>query len=342
MEINKIIITNLPAFYKINLFNKISECEKIFVVFTGKTAEVRNEDFFKKDLIKFDYIDLSGRSSSIKYLLLLKLLITANYKELVIGGWDEPLLYIAAFFSPKKKNSVIVESSIYESQTQGLKAEIKKFFLKRQNCAYASGKSQIQLLKALGFNGAIKKTKGVGIFNYVNQPVYEGRKNVKDFLYVGRLSEEKNLSLLMRVFSQLADFNLHIIGFGPLEKHLKSTAPKNVKFYGSIDNNKLHIYYTNFDVLLLPSKSEPWGLVVEEALNNGMPVIASNKVGCVDEVLVDGYNGLVFTLDDNSDDNLRNTILQIADIITYNKFRHNISDMDFSKISDEQVKIYTR
>ncbi|AYO57050.1 hypothetical protein CO230_02235 [Chryseobacterium sp. 6424] len=339
MIYNKIIITNLPAFYKINLFNKIAEKEKIFVVFTGRTAELRNNDFFKKELIRFNYIDLRDKSKIRRHLFLLKLFYTVNYKELILGGWDESLLWMAAFISPKKKNSVLVESSIYESKTKGVKGKIKSFFLKRAHCAYVSGRSQIQLLKALGFSGAIKKTKGVGLFNIQPQPSFERREMVKNFLYVGRLSPEKNLPDLIRCFNELPNLNLHIVGFGPLDKDLKAIALQNIKFHGSVNNQQLHLYYQDFDVFILPSTSEVWGLVVEEALNNGMPVIVSNKVGCVEEVVIDHYNGLVFNVDVKY--SLQDTILQMTELNIYNRLRYNISTMDFSKIATEQVKVYT-
>lgn len=338
MEIDKIIITNLPSFYKVNLFNRISEKEKLFVVFTGNTQEMRNLDFFKKELIKFDYIDLKERSSFLRFFYIIKLIFFSKYKELILIGWDEFLLWTANILSPKKKNAIVVESSIYDSKVDGLKSFLKKIFLININKAYASGISQIQLLQALGFSGTIKKTKGVGLFNIQPQPVFESKTTVIDFLYVGRLSPEKNLQKLIEVFNLLPHLKLNIVGFGLQESYLKSIASDNIIFHGSIDNKNLFKLYRKYDVFILPSIIEPWGLVVEEALNNGIPVIVSNRVGCAEEIIINNYNGLIFDLE--QENALSDAILKIKNLEFYNILRENVSKMDFGKIAEEQVNVY--
>jgi len=338
METDKIIITNLPAFYKINLFNRISNHEKIFVIFTGNTAEIRNNDFFKQNLIKFNFIDLKNKSSVYCFFFMVKLFMSAKYNQLIIGGWDEPLLWMASVLSKKKKNSVIVESSIYESKIHGIKSIVKKLFLKRISKAYASGNSQVRLLQALKFKGLIIKTKGVGIFNIHPQPYFEERNKVINFLYVGRLSKEKNLEKLIKVFKELPELVLHIIGFGPDEEYLKSIASENIKFHGAVKNTELHKFYKLYDVFILPSIAEPWGLVVEEALNNGMPVIISNKVGCGDEIVIDGNNGLIFKVEDEND--MKVAVIKIRNLHLYNHLRRNVSEMNFEETAKRQIEVY--
>lgn len=56
------------------------------------------------------------------------------------------------------------------------------------------------------------------------------------------------------------------------------------------------------------SKSEPWGLVIEEAMNNGLPVIVSNKVGCSIDLVAEDVNGIIFDLDDRN--SLKNAVLE--------------------------------
>lgn len=138
-NIDKIFITNLPAFYKINLFNKIAENVKILVIFTGNTEELRNSDFFKEELINFEFFNLKGKCLFFKIYFIIKIFLKNNYSELILGGWDESIMYLSSIISRKKKNSVIVESSVYESKTTGIKAIVKKIFLKRICKVYAQG-----------------------------------------------------------------------------------------------------------------------------------------------------------------------------------------------------------
>ena len=334
---DKVFVTNLLPFYKINLYNEISSRQRILVIVTGDDAETRNANFFKGD-IKFEFIFYRKRNIFYRLYFTLHLLTKLQYKEVIVGGWDSIPLWLFALLSPKSKNSVVIESSYIESDTSGMKGFAKRIFISRiRNKAYVSGLSQQKLAENLKCRAKVVKTKGVGVFNYVKQPEYIARKKVKNFLFVGRLVEVKNLEFLIRVFNELKAYTLRIAGFGKLETYLKSIANDNIVFLGAVDNEKLSEVYQQNDVFILPSKSEPWGLVVEEALNNGMPVLVSDRVGCASEI-VDDENGLVFKWDSEAD--LRDKINKIVQIDYYNQLRHNISKMDFEKIEKDQVNCY--
>lgn len=332
-----VFLTNLPSFYKSNLYNRIAEKKKILVVYFENTCSQRNDDFYKGQR-NFEYISL-GQYRGIKRLLkFISLLRKIKYDNLIIAGWDHLECWAAAFFSSKDKNAVVIESSIFDSVTAGLKGWLKRLFMSRVATAYVSGKLQVDLALSLGFKGQLKITKGVGIFNIIPQPSYMPVDKVTRFIYVGRLSPEKNLVSLIDTFNKLPHLTLNIVGFGPQEKHLKSIAKSNIIFHGAVANADLPKYYCQNEVFVLPSISEPWGLVVEEAMNNGLPVIVSNKVGCIGQVVVEGCNGLVFDISDN--DGLIKAIQKIGDVNYYNRLRKNVSEMDFQKIAEEQVNQY--
>lgn len=335
-KFDKVIVTNLPSFYKINLFNRINHYEKLFVFFTGNQAEIRNKNFFEGKF-NFEYRTLDRCNQFEKLKIINEFLKNNFYRELIIGGWDEICLWGLAFTNSRIKNSLILESSILDSDIHGFKGNLKKLFLNRISKVYASGILQKQLAEALQFKKEIKITNGVGIFNFRKQPPYECRVEVKNYLYVGRFSEEKNLEFLIRTFDELPHLNLHLVGYGPLGDYLKKLAPKNVFFLGKVDNKDLHEYYRKFDVFILPSLSETWGLVIEEALNNGMPVLVSDRVGCVGSVVTTDY-GIIY--ESNNNKSLINAISNMNDLQTYNYLRFNISKMSFSTIADQQVATY--
>lgn len=331
----KFFLTNSPAFYKISLFNEINKREKIFVFFLSSNGKTRNSDFFDEK-IEFDYKVLS-ESFVKKIFALWKNLISDDYSELIIDGWDRKEYWFAAFFSKRQKNSVIVESGIFESKATGIKAFFKRVFLSRIKTAYPSGINHKELLEALKFKGEIKIQGGVGLIRLQPQPEFKERHVVRNFLYVGRLIDVKNLELLIKVFNELPLLRLNIIGFGELENELKSIANKNVQFLGAVKNKDLPKYYQSNDVFILPSKSEPWGLVVEEAMNNGMPVILGDMVGCKDD-LVSDETGLIF--EHSNKDSLETAIKKICDVDFYNSLRLGVSKMDFAARMKNQVDVF--
>lgn len=333
-----IFITSIPSFYKLNLYNAINQKQDILVIFTGDMNLKRESDFFKGKY-DFDYIDMSGWTTFKKICELIKTLTKFEYNELVIGGWDSIPLLITPYLSAKKKNSVVVESSYLESTLNGIKGFVKRMFFHRISKAYASGKSQKTLIENITKKKIeIVITKGVGVFNFIPQPKFIPKDKVVNFIYVGRLSPEKNLLFTIDAFRDCPDLKLNIVGYGPQEAELRENVPDNVNFLGGIDNDKLSKIYQQNDVFILPSISEPWGLVVEEALNNGLPLLLSNRVGCAEELLIEGVNGYSFKYDDKQ--SLLKAVRMISDPDTYNSMAEQISHMNFEEIENKQVNCY--
>jgi glycosyltransferase involved in cell wall biosynthesis len=112
-------------------------------------------------------------------------------------------------------------------------------------------------------------------------------------LYVGRLAVEKGVDVLIDACRLLdSDGLLDIIGSGPLENQLRARASDRVRFLPPKRRNELAGEYSTHDVFCIASKSEPFGLVVAEALACGLPVVAT-RTGGLTELVVDGVNGLL-------------------------------------------------
>jgi glycosyltransferase involved in cell wall biosynthesis len=123
--------------------------------------------------------------------------------------------------------------------------------------------------------------------------------------FVGRLEPDKGVDLLLRA-SALAEeaHSLVIAGAGPEETRLRQLAvelgiERRVRFAGSVSQTELPTLLQGSDLLVLPSVStkrfrEPWGLVVNEAMNCGLPVVASDAVGAsAGGLVVHSSTGLV-------------------------------------------------
>lgn len=237
--------------------------------------------------------------------------------------------------SPKSKNCLSLESTIFESTTKGIKGWIKRVFLSRMSTVFASGNLHVELLKSLNFKGNIKITKGVGI---INKPIVKKKKKKyqKRFLYVGRLSRVKNLETVIKVFNDLPNHHLTIIGDGEGKEYLKSIADQNISFKLPIKNIMLQNEFLKHDILILPSISEPWGLVVEEALYFGLPVMVSKRCGSI-ELVKNGVNGYVFEPMDMEE--IKRVILNINDVV-YQKLIKGVSEFSVDEKDFGQVGVY--
>lgn len=121
------------------------------------------------------------------------------------------------------------------------------------------------------------------------------------FLFSGKLIPRKRPLLLAEAVRMLPDrqnVSVIFLGDGPLRGQVRTVlAPclgSRLIIPGFVNQSKLWPYFRAADAFVLPSEYETWGLVVNEAMQFGLPVIVSDKVGCADDLVLDGQTGLVF------------------------------------------------
>ena len=128
---------------------------------------------------------------------------------------------------------------------------------------------------------------------------------VHRFTYVGRLSVEKGLNDLLEAFaivhSKINNVRLDLVGAGPLRAELMARVSElkledAVSFLGAKNITEIGELFVASTALVLPSRSEPWGLVVNEALSYGCPAVVSNVCGCVPDLVIDGVTGYSFEM----------------------------------------------
>jgi glycosyltransferase involved in cell wall biosynthesis len=130
---------------------------------------------------------------------------------------------------------------------------------------------------------------------------------VHRFTYVGRLSIEKGLFDLLEAFAKVhstaSNVRLDLVGAGPLRAELIARVSELkleqvVSFLGAKNIGEIAELFIESTASVLPSHSEPWGLVVNESLSYGCPVVVSNVCGCVPDLVVDGVTGYSFEVGD--------------------------------------------
>ena len=119
------------------------------------------------------------------------------------------------------------------------------------------------------------------------------------FLFVGSLTERKNVGRLLDAFVRLGQGTLVIAGTGPLEEELRARAPGNVRFTGRLTQDQVASALRDADILCMPSLVEPFGQAAMEALASGRPVVAT-QVGGPPEYLTEACGVLVDPLDVDS------------------------------------------
>jgi glycosyltransferase involved in cell wall biosynthesis len=135
-------------------------------------------------------------------------------------------------------------------------------------------------------------------------------------LFCGRLSMEKNLFHLVDAYHQLDHElkSLIFVGDGDLrhslQDYVRQLGADSVYFFGFQNRGQIAKYYAVSDLLVLPSVRETWGIVVNEAMCFGLPVIVSDQVGAGMDLVSDGRNGYRVSTDGDA---LFRSIKKMAD-----------------------------
>ncbi len=207
------------------------------------------------------------------------------------------------------------------SLRQWFGSKIIKYLFKRRYFSYAwvPGPLQHACALRLGFTNAEiishLLTGDTPIFNQAALALDEEKTQAypKQFLYVGRLTESKGVDTLAAAFrkykdSYCGDWGLTCVGNGPLEEQLRAHPDITIKPFAA--QTSLASIASCSGALVVPSRYEPWGVVVHEFATAGLPLILSDAVGARRQFLVDGFNGFEFTA--GSVDDLARSMLEMS------------------------------
>jgi glycosyltransferase involved in cell wall biosynthesis len=234
---------------------------------------------------------------------------------LVPGYYTLPGIAIALWARIHGATSVLMtESTSGDHQRTAWKEWLKGLGMRMLfDWAVAGGKAHLDYLAELGF----PSSRVSGGYDVVDNRMFEagtdalrngspaayGLPESKYFLYVGRLAEEKNVMGLLESWLEYRRagglWPLVLVGDGPEAKALRATAEASefgdaVFFPGLKSSRELLPFYAFAGCFVLPSTREPWGLVVNEAMASGQPVLVSTACGCGPDLVSEGLNGFRF------------------------------------------------
>jgi glycosyltransferase involved in cell wall biosynthesis len=200
------------------------------------------------------------------------------------------------------------ESTEYDHTRNRIREIGKRMLVRQFDGALVAGEDHRDYITKLGMHPANIAVVGGCVDNdYFSAASDAIRRGPGDyFLYVGRFIPKKNLPTLLAAYELYRErtdrpWNLVLVGSGPQEPELaRFVATKRLEgvvLAGLQQIEALPSFYANAGCFVLPSSIEPWGLVVNEAMASGLPVILSSKCGCRKDLLREGVNGFSFSPD---------------------------------------------
>lgn len=183
------------------------------------------------------------------------------------------------------------------------KEYMKRLVYRGWDAYFATGSRSIEYLETFG----VPKRRVFKCGNPVDADAIAAAKAAaplapreRSFLFVGRFLRLKNLERFaeayLRYRAEGGTWTLDLVGFGESEAAVRAALQhqSGVTFHGHLGHDRLIPMYLRAGCLVLPSYSENWGLVVNEAMHAGMPIAVSGVTGCVPELLEESGNGISF------------------------------------------------
>jgi 1,2-diacylglycerol 3-alpha-glucosyltransferase len=236
-----------------------------------------------------------------------------------ISGWDELPSLIALRWCLKNKTPSILMSDSQKHDEIRLpwKELFKQKIVKLNSAGFASGSTAIDYLISLGMpEGKIFPGCNVVDNIFFAESAREFQQNIvtvrkkfdlpeKYFLSSNRFIREKNLFFLLQAYAKYCEkvdgdpWKLVLLGDGPLKYEIKSHSEElglnnNVIFPGFRQYEELPAYYGLAGAFIHASTKDTWGLVVNEAMACGLPVIVSSPCGCAPDLVRHACNGFIF------------------------------------------------
>jgi len=246
---------------------------------------------------------------------------------IAISGYSHPAMLLALGWClwNKKIPILLSETTEQDFNRRYIQEKIKSWIAQLYKAALVGGKPHKQYLIKLGIKpeAIFMGYDVVDNFKFSPDQIRSLPCPVeyKYFLAINRFIPKKNLITLLRVYSvyvqtdTLNSWHLIISGDGELRSDLEKTIidlklSSRVHLTGFLQQEQLLPYFAHAQCFIHASTTEQWGLVVNEAMAAGLPVLVSNRCGCFQDLVLEGING--FGFDPHNPEELVNLMLKMS------------------------------
>lgn len=321
------ILDDMLPPYRIPLYNYINSSDDnidLDVLLSSLKQKDRSWSIDCKR-IKFNYFIFSGCNLNIKSRLIrtgffnlhfnwgiIRRLLKVKYDIVIISGYSSFTHQLGIIFCHFLKIPVVLWYRSF-NESKSIYRKILNIYIynliKLSNYYLVPGEKSKNYLTALNISSDLISIVSNPINNKQYLSHYNPKRikvnsvNIVNILFVGRFIECKGIWELVRAFRNLTlilgkeNIKLHLVGDGELYLDIYKMINKeklyNVQMYGFLQNEELYEQYNNADIFILPSYYETWGLVLNEAMNFRLPIIATNTIGAANEIIKNGINGIL-------------------------------------------------
>lgn len=319
-RIKVLYLVNIPAPYMVSYFNELGKLCDLTVIFEKETSTERDRSWKKYKFVNFNGIVLKGIATDVDAAFcpqIMRYLKRGVYDFVFISNMATPTGIVAIEYLRWKKIDYFLESEGgFAKSGKGLKEKFKKHIMSKAAGYFSTtpigdeyfityGADKEKIVK-YPFTSIYEKDILPRILTDEEKKCvrsYLGMKEKKIIVSVGRFIPVKGFDVLLKAAGELKTEDVGIYVIGGKEPTLeyrtimKDMKLQNIHFVPFKDKEELDNYYKAADVFVLPTRGDVWGLVINEAMAKGLPIITTEKCIAGMELVKNEENGYIVPVD---------------------------------------------
>lgn len=306
-------LTNIPSPYRVEFFNELTKYMDVTVAFELRNAKNRDEAWQSGENYKFKAVfmkPLITRTESAYCPEVFKLLKEFKNDVIVVGGYATPTgMAVILYLKAKKIPFYLNCDGGFASKDSLFKKKVKTFFIGSATYYLSTG---VGADKYLMHYGAKKERIYHYSFSSLREEDIEEEVKKRDekvslrnklgiteknmIVFVGSFIRRKGIDILLKACKDMEDTAVVLVGGSDTSGYKEIISEKlktHVYPVGFKNKEEIKKYYQAADLIVLPTREDIWGLVINEAMAQGLPVVTTNRCLAGLTLVKNGENGYI-------------------------------------------------
>lgn len=327
-----LFLTNVPAPYRVRFFNELARYCDLTVVYEKERSDERDASWTESIRDGYRTVVLRGLRTGTDSAFapgVLKYLDRNKFDLVVICGIASPTQMLAIQYCQLRGIPYAIEGDgAFPKDGQGLKERVKRGLISKAELCFSTGKMHDAYYRQYGaredtivpypFTSVEEKDVREAPVSREEKTRLKQELNMTEdtvFLAVGQFIPRKGFDVLLEAACQLPkDVGIYIVGGQPTGEYLQmqeNWGLDQVHFVPFVSRQTLARYFEAADAFVLPTREDIWGLVVNEAMAYGLPVVTTTRCNAGLELVKEGVNGYLVEPEDAQ--GLANALNQLLD-----------------------------
>ncbi len=315
-----LFITNVPSPYRVEFFKEFGKHCELTVIFEKSTSDERDNSWKNYNFDGFNGIILKSLKSSVDKAFcpsVIKYLNSKKFDRIIVSDIASLTGMFAIQYMKMFRIPYYIEGDgAFAKSGKGFKEAIKRYLIKGAKGYFSTSEMHDEYYLTYGakkseiYRYPFTSLKESDILDKV--PEYEEKVNLRKelnmteehmVLAVGQFIHRKGFDVLLNSAKMLSkNIGIYFVGGEPTEQYFKIKEEnnlENVHFIGFKQKQELKKYYLASDIFVLPTREDIWGLVINEAMACGLPVITTDRCIAGLELVENDFNGYIVSTEDS-------------------------------------------